>query len=91
MIHPRVLLMSLLSIPFGLDAGEVYSPRPLGSTPAPYGYLEYLPPGFQAKGRAKHALVKPCERGAPASPIPCTLGAGSPSAHHVDHRILTPS
>src|SRR4051812_36099463 len=40
-----------------LGAGEVATPHPLGSTPAPYGYLEYLPPSYQAKGRQRHPLV----------------------------------
>jgi dienelactone hydrolase len=55
---PRLFCLILLSaIVTGLVGGEVYTPRPLGSTPAPYGYLEYLPPGYQAKGKQKYPLL----------------------------------
>src|ERR1043165_1709083 len=53
----RLRLILLACVAVHLTAGEVYTPRPLGSTPAPYGYLEHLPTGYQAKGKARYPLV----------------------------------
>lgn len=50
-------LLLLIAMGGRLAAGEVYTSHPLGSTPAPYGYLEYLPPTYQAKGKAKFPLI----------------------------------
>jgi predicted peptidase len=40
-----------------LTAGEVYTTHPIGSTAAPYGYLQFLPPNYKAKGKQKYPLV----------------------------------
>lgn len=45
---PRALLLVVLSA--ALTAADPYTKHPLGSTPAPYGYLQHLPPKM-AKGK----------------------------------------
>jgi dienelactone hydrolase len=52
-----VVLLSLLAIPTAAHAAEdELVERPLGSTDAPYGHLEYVPPGYEA-GTAKHPII----------------------------------
>lgn len=47
----------LLAIPSTVRAAEdELVERPLGSTDAPYGHLEYVPPGYEA-GTQKHPIV----------------------------------
>jgi predicted peptidase len=50
-------LLSLLSLTSCLVAADPWTVRPLGSTDAPYGYLEHLPPGYVATAKAKHPLI----------------------------------
>ena len=50
-------LILLAAVGSHLIGGEVYTSHPLGSTPAPYGYLEYLPPTYKAKGKQKFPLI----------------------------------
>jgi predicted peptidase len=53
---PRILLLLIATLPalFGA-ANEPYTSHPIGSTDAPYGYLEHLPEGYHAGG--KYPLV----------------------------------
>lgn len=58
MSRPSFLcLFLLLWVGSRLIGGEVYTSHAVGSTAAPYGYLQYLPPGYKAKGKQKYPLV----------------------------------
>jgi predicted peptidase len=56
-----ILLLLILTLGLGVaraaQADEVYTKHPIGSTTAPYGFVQYLPPDYKAKGKAKHPLV----------------------------------
>lgn len=51
------LVLALLAMPATARAAEdELVERPLGSTDAPYGHLEYVPPGYEA-GTDKHPII----------------------------------
>lgn len=50
-------LLSLFTLATCLVAADPWTARPLGSTDAPYGYLEHLPPGYVAKAKTRHPFI----------------------------------
>ena len=56
MVRSALAILALLA-PLSLCAGEAYTVHPIGSTDAPYGYLEHLPPDYKKTAKPRHPLV----------------------------------
>lgn len=62
-MHPvdadmRYLLIAILTGAFlTLHAAEAYTVKPIGTTPAPYGFLEHLPADFKASPKRLRPLI----------------------------------
>lgn len=56
-MSPMRTSIALLILALSLPAAEPWTAVPMGTTDAPYGYLEHLPPDYRKHPKGRHPLV----------------------------------